>query len=88
LQTLTINIPDELIEGSITKADLESIAREALLVRLYDLGEVSSGKAAEILKTSRRAFLDLLGQYGVSEFDDNVDLAAEVRVAEEARIAQ
>jgi hypothetical protein len=60
LQTLTIDIPDELIDGSMTKADLESIAREALLVRLYDLGEVSSGKAAEILNISRRAFLDLL----------------------------
>ena len=85
---LSIEIPDELIDETTTRTDLEAIAREALLVRLADLGEISSGKAAEILGISRRAFLDVLSRYGVSEFDENLDLAEEVRIAEEARIGR
>jgi predicted HTH domain antitoxin len=58
---------------------LERLAQEAFLVRLYSLGEISSGRAAEILHTSRREFLDLLGRYGVSIFDEQADLEAEAR---------
>jgi predicted HTH domain antitoxin len=76
--TLRIDYPTELLADK-PKAELEAIAREALLVRLYDLGEISSGKAAEILGISRREFLDILNQYKVSEFDENMDLEAEVR---------
>jgi predicted HTH domain antitoxin len=76
--TLQISYPDELLEDK-PKVELEALAREALLVRLYDLGEVSSGKAAEILGIARREFLDILGRYNVSEFDENMDLEAEAR---------
>jgi len=75
---LQIEYPAELLEqDGQSKAALEALAREALLVRLYDQGKVSSGKAAEILGISRRAFLDLLGQYNVSYFDEAMDVAAE-----------
>jgi predicted HTH domain antitoxin len=75
---LEIDCPEELLRRTgQTKADLEKLAQEALLVRLYQLGELSSGRAAEILQVSRRAFLDLLGRYGVSLFDEQVDLEAE-----------
>lgn len=76
MKALYIELPDELL-SSIGEDKAQTLAREALLVRLYDLGEVSTGRAAEILGISRRAFLDLLGAYGVSEFDDNMDLADE-----------
>jgi predicted HTH domain antitoxin len=39
--------------------------------------KISSGRAAELLSISRREFLDLLGRYGVSEFDETMDVAAE-----------
>ncbi|MEO7909129.1 MAG: UPF0175 family protein [Roseiflexaceae bacterium] len=78
--TLHIDDVDELLTlPNLSQERLEIIAREALLVRLYELTLISSGKAAEILHTSRREFLDLLGRYGVSEFDEDMDLAAEVR---------
>ncbi len=54
--------------------------REAAVVKLYDLGRISSGKAARVLGISRRAFLDVLGRYGVSEFDDTIDVGAEARI--------
>ncbi|NJM07048.1 UPF0175 family protein [Candidatus Gracilibacteria bacterium] len=64
---------------------LERLAREALLVRLYDLGELSSGKAAELLGITRREFLDLLGAYHVSIFDDDADIQAELQRVTTAR---
>jgi predicted HTH domain antitoxin len=75
---LVIEFPDEILKTpGHTKDVLEKLAQEALLVRLYDLGLISSGRAAELLHVSRRAFLDLLGQYGVSAFDEQLDLDAE-----------
>ena len=55
------------------------MALEALIVRLYALGELSSGEGAESLGISRREFLDLLGHYNVSIFDDTIDLKQEAR---------
>ena len=75
---LEIDCPDELLTPvGQTKAALAMLAQEAFLVRLYHLGEISSGRAAEMLQLSRHAFLDLLGRYGVSIFDEQIDLPAE-----------
>jgi predicted HTH domain antitoxin len=76
MEVLQLKIPDELLAAK-SKAQLEALAQEALLVKLFQQGEVSSGYAAEALGISRRAFLDLLGQYGVSMFADDTDVAAE-----------
>jgi predicted HTH domain antitoxin len=38
------------------------------LVKLYELGKVSSGIAARILNISRLEFLNILSQYNVSYF--------------------
>jgi predicted HTH domain antitoxin len=61
-----------------TKTTLERLAQESFLVRVYHLGEISSGRAAELLHISRREFLDVLGRYGVDVFDNQLDLDAEV----------
>lgn len=78
--------PAELLVWSSQPAErLEHLAREALLVRLYDLGELSSGQAATLLGITRREFLDLLGTYHVSVCDDDVDLTVELQRSAEAR---
>ena len=60
MTVLQIEYPEELLDQiGQTKEALEALAREALLVRLYDLGTISSGKAAALLGISRREFLDL-----------------------------
>jgi predicted HTH domain antitoxin len=77
---IQIECPDELLDSpGQTRTALERLAQESFLVRLYELGQISSGRAAEILHVSRREFLDLLGRYGVSVFDEDVDLEAESR---------
>jgi predicted HTH domain antitoxin len=59
----------------------QALAFEALVVRLYALGELSSGEGAKLLGLTRREFLDLLGQYNVSLFDDEIDLKKEAGYA-------
>ncbi len=73
--SLTIQVPDEL--ASKDKHQLEALAREALIVKLYEQGEVSSGSAAGVLGISRREFLDVLVTYGVSIFDPSTDARTE-----------
>lgn len=80
MKTLRIELPDDALDG-MSEEQAQAVAREALLVKLYDLGMISTGRAAEILGISRRVFLDLLGEYGVSEFDEEMELAEEMRDA-------
>lgn len=78
MTVLQIEYPADLLEQlGQTKETVEALAREALVVRLYDQGRISSGRAAQVLGLSRRAFLDLLGQYKVSYFDESMDVATE-----------
>ena len=59
---LEVECPQEVLgETGQSKAELERLAQEAFLVRLFGLGDIASGRAAQILGVSRRAFLDLLG---------------------------
>lgn len=81
-----VTLPEDLLAlPGVERVALSRLAREALLVRLYDLGEISSGQAAAFLGTSRRAFLDLLGSYHVSAFDDDTDVADDLQHALRAR---
>ena len=72
---LHLQVPERLIGKS--QQQLEALAFEALVVRLYALGEISSGEGASLLDLTRREFLDLLGQYNVSLFDDEIDFKKE-----------
>lgn len=74
-----LDLPDEVV-GSMDERERSQLAREALLVRRYDLGQVSSGLAAQMLGVSRRQFLDTLGRYGVTAFDDEMDAQREAQL--------
>ena len=74
---LTVRVPEAL--GDLGQQHLEALAQETLFVELYRQGVIGSGFAAEALRLSRRAFLDLLGRYGVSRFDDETDVIAEAQ---------
>jgi predicted HTH domain antitoxin len=80
MAVLHINLPDELLTLSDqTEETLQDLAREALLVRLYDQSKITSSWAAQTLGISRREFLDLLGQYEIPEFDEDMDVASEAK---------
>lgn len=72
---LRLQVPERLTGKN--QQQLESLAFEALVVRLYALGELSSGEGAKLLSLARREFLDLLSQYNISLFDEEIDLKQE-----------
>jgi predicted HTH domain antitoxin len=70
---------------SSVRQDPEGFTRElriAAAVKWYELRRVSQGRAAEIAGLSRAEFIEALGRYGVSPFQQTADEI--VRDAEEA----
>lgn len=56
-----IELPQDLMAVlNVPEADLSRRAREWVILELFQEGEISSGKAAEILGLSRSRFLELL----------------------------
>jgi len=54
----------------------------AAAAKLYELGKLSSGRAADLAGLSRVRFLQALGQYGVPIFDlTEEELAQDLRNA-------
>lgn len=59
--TLELTLPESV---QLTDANLKMI----LAAKLFDLGELSSGQAAELAGISKREFIESVGRYGVSIF--------------------
>ena len=67
MATLTIEYPDEiLVSLQETKDDFSHELKKAAAVKLYELGKLSSGKAARLAGMDRICFLKILGKYQVS----------------------
>ena len=58
--TLQIELPSSLSEDE---------ARLLFAVKLFEVGKVSLGQAAKIAELSKRAFMEMLGRYGVPIFN-------------------
>jgi predicted HTH domain antitoxin len=74
MRAVTIEIPENLLVGSGQSA--EDFAKEAkllLLAKLFELGRVSSGKAAEACGMTRVEFLLAAGKLGVSPVQLDAD---------------
>jgi predicted HTH domain antitoxin len=80
VKTLTLHLPD----------NIELDNREAamlLATKLYEQGKLSLGQAAELAGYSKRAFMELLGNYNVSLFNYNEqDLENDIRNADNHHI--
>ena len=66
MNTLSIQFPDSVRTVFGNTDDLGNSILVAAVVKWYELGRVSQGKASEILGLSRAEFLDLLATYHVS----------------------
>jgi predicted HTH domain antitoxin len=67
---VVIDIPEKVLLAE--KVDERAFARELRIlaaVKLYELGRLSSGRAAELAGMSRVEFLMSLGQYKVFPFE-------------------
>ncbi|MCS7263524.1 MAG: UPF0175 family protein [Armatimonadetes bacterium] len=56
MRVLQIQLPPEVSEDE---------ARLLLAIKLYEVGKVTLGQAAKMAGYSKRAFIELLGHYGV-----------------------
>jgi len=64
---INIAYPESLANTlRISGKDFESEMKTISLIKLYELGKVSSGVAAQVLGLSRLDFLELLSKYNVS----------------------
>ena len=71
---ITINYPESLalslkMENQEFKNEMKIIS----LIKLYELGKISSGRAANLLNINRVDFLDLLQKYNVSYFHKGLE---------------
>jgi predicted HTH domain antitoxin len=69
MKTIQISLPDEILISM--KEAPEEFSRELLIaaaVKMYEMGKLSSGRAAELAGISRVSFLQLLARYNVPIF--------------------
>ena len=70
MPSIPIQCPESVLIS--LKETPEKFAREAtkvLAVKLYEMGKLSSGRAAELAGVSRVSFLQSLGKYGAPILD-------------------
>ena len=78
MHNIILSVPDETIEA--LQIPPENISGEMLLaaaVKLYELGRLSSGAAANLAGIPKVIFLSKLADYGVDTFDLNESELAE-----------
>ena len=77
-RTISIEYPEYLANSlRLETKDFKNEFKTSSLIKLFELGRVSSGTAAKVLGISRVDFLDLLAKYNVSIFYES-DLREDV----------
>lgn len=67
---INIEYPESLANSlRLSIKDFENEIKISSLVKLFEIGKVSSGTAAKVLGLTRVDFLDLLSKYKVSVFE-------------------
>lgn len=75
MKTIQLDIPDSV---DLKEHDLAMI----VATKLYQDAKLSAGQAAKMVGLSKRAFVELLGKYGVSIFSTSVsDLHSDIENA-------
>ena len=69
MTTVNLEIPDELVLALKAEQGLAAEVSMAAAMKMYELGRLSSGAAAEFAGVPMPVFLSKLADYGVAAFD-------------------
>lgn len=69
MRNITLELPDRPFENTeLSDLEIANTLRLLAAAKLYEMGNISSGRAAELAGISRVAFLNESGRYNVSPF--------------------
>lgn len=86
--TVTVDLPDSAIKALDAKTSVDAVAslRLAAAMKLYELGRLSTGAAADLAGLGRVEFLDRLAEFGVNAFQETPEeLAHELATLRSSR---
>ena len=66
MRTIQLHVPDNV---DLKDFDLSMI----IASKLYEDAKLSAGQGSEMVGLTKRAFIELLGEYGVSVFSSSID---------------
>lgn len=80
MNTLTLNYPENLPDSArLSRREFEETMRLAMAAKLFELGRVSSGQAAQFVPMDRYTFLKSLKQVEVAAIQwDIEEFASEI----------
>lgn len=80
MNTLTLQYPENLPDNArLSRREFEETMRFAMAAKLFELGKVSSGQAAQLVPMDRYTFLKSLNKADVAMIQwDNDEFADEV----------
>ena len=83
MNTLTLDYPESLPDSArLSRREFEKSMRFAMAAKLFELGRISSGQAAQLVPTDRYTFLKSLSELGVAAIQwDTEEFANEVENA-------
>ncbi|OYT12043.1 MAG: hypothetical protein B6I18_02010 [Bacteroidetes bacterium 4572_112] len=73
-QNISVNYPESLASSlKMNSSEFSNEMKNISLVKLYEIGRISSTLASKVLKITRLDFLDLLQKYKVSYFANGLE---------------
>jgi predicted HTH domain antitoxin len=81
MQSIVMSLPDDLAASiEMTPEELASQVRLMAALKMFELGKISTGKAAELAGLTKVDFIEACGRYHVSMFNYKPeDVEAELR---------